>query len=138
MLTMRVLRLNELGLGDDEAINAHSAAEILQVLDNNAEDNENIPVIDELRWKEDFSKQNRRILEWWSSLIVLSNGKWLPYFEKMLVAMCFLHQPSSAIVERAFSQINYIRFLRGCNLKEDDIELRAMLRCNSKCDTCEN
>ena len=28
MLTMRVLRLNELGLGDDEAINAHSAAEI--------------------------------------------------------------------------------------------------------------
>ena len=64
--------------------------------------------------------------------MIESNEEWLPCFEKMFVLLCLLRQPSSAIVERAFSQVNYIRSLCGDNLKEDNIELRTMLRCNDE------
>ena len=66
--------------------------------------------------------------------MTLSNGEWLPCFERMYVLMSLLRQPSSAIVERAFSQVNYIRSLCGDKLKEDNLEIRAMLRCDSNCD----
>ena len=59
--------------------------------------------------------------------MIMSNGEWLPCFETMHVLMSLLRQPSSTIVERAFSQINYIRSLCGGNLKEDNLELRALL-----------
>ena len=62
--------------------------------------------------------------------MVISEEEWLPCFEKMFVLLCLLRQPSIAIVERAFSQVNYIRSLCEDKLNEDNIELRAMLRCN--------
>ena len=52
--------------------------------------------------------------------------------------MCLLRQPSSAIIERAFPQVNHMRSLCGDNLKEDNIEVQAMLRCNdTDCETYE-
>ena len=70
-------------------------------------------------------------------MIVVSDGEWLPCFEKMFVLVCLLRQLSSAAVERVFSQINHIRSLGGDDLKQDNLELRAMLRYNGNCDTCE-
>lgn len=67
--------------------------------------------------------------------MVLSNEEWLPCFERMHVIMCLLRQPSTAIVERFFSQVNHIRSICGDNLKEDNLELRTMLRCNGNFDT---
>ena len=134
---MSVLRSNQLGLEDEEAVNASSAVEILQAFDNNAEVDENISVIDEHKWQEDIGERGRRIAEWWSSLMIISNGEWLPCFERMHVLMSLLRQPSSAIVERAFSQVNCIRSVCRDNLKEDNLEIRALLRCNSNCDACD-
>ena len=60
-----------------------------------------------------------------------------PTYVWTLPLMSLLRQPSSAIVERAFSQVNYIRSLCGDKLKEDNLEIRAMLRCDSNCDACD-
>ena len=67
--------------------------------------------------------------------MVASNGEWLPCFERMHVIMSLLRQPSSAIIERVFSQVNCIRSLCGDKLKEDNLEIRTMLRCNENYDT---
>ena len=66
-----------------------------------------------------------------------SEGEWFPCFEKIFVLMCLLQQPSSAVVEISFSQVSYVRYLCGDALKEDNIELRSMLRCNGNCETYE-
>ena len=92
-------------------------------------------IIDKSDWQEDVGERGRRIAEWWRSLMVASNREWLPCFERMHIIMSLLRQPSSAIVERVFSQVNCIRSLCGDNLKEDNLEIRTMLRCNGNFDT---
>ena len=127
-LAMEVLRENELGVNVEDNVHANSTAELLQAYDVNREEN-NVSMLD---WKVDAGERGRRVSEWWANVMVESNEEWLPCFEKMFVLLCLLRQPSSAIVERAFSQVNYIRSLCGDNLKEDNLELRAMLRCNDE------
>ena len=134
-LAMSVLRSNELGLIDNDTSDSNNPLELLRAFDNNSdENNEND---DTLHWSDDVGERGKRIADWWASVMVISDGTWLPCFEKMFILLCLLRQPSSAIVERVFSQINYIRSSCEDKLKEDNLELRTMLRCNGNCDTYE-
>ena len=134
MFAMSAFRLNQLGLEDNEHVNASSAVEISQASNNNPGKLGGISAIDESNWQGDASERSRRIAEWWRSLMMASNGEWLPYFERMRAAMSLLRQPSSAIIERVFSQVNRMRSLRGDKLKEGNFEIRALLQCNRNCD----
>ena len=83
-------------------------------------------------WRKDAGERSNRVAQWWSKFHSQSSGTWLPNFEKAFRLACLLRQPSSAIVERVFSQVSYIRSICGDRTKEDNLELRAQLRCNEE------
>ena len=135
-LAMSALKSIELGLDENNAVTTSNPLELLRTFDDNLHDASARG--DVMKWSDDIGERGKRVSDWWASVMVASDGEWLPCFEKMFAIMCLLRQPSSAVVERVFSQINCIRSLCGDNLKQDDLELRATLRCNGNCDACEH
>ena len=99
-LAMSVLRSNELGLNEDEAVMTDNPLELLRTFDNNSEDTNTD--YGTLHWKDGVGERGKRVADWWTSVMVISDGEWLPCFEKMFVLVCLLRQPSSATVERVF------------------------------------
>ena len=81
-------------------------------------------------WRKDVGERSSRVAQWWSKFHSDSNRTWLPNFEKAFVLACLLRQPSSAIVERVFSQVSYIRSICGDMNNEDNLEFRTQLICN--------
>ena len=126
ILAMEVLHASKLGANEENTVQANSAIKMLHTFDLNEDDKTE----DLLHWLDDIREKGRRISMLQASMMTLLNKEQLPCFERMIVLLSLLQQPSSAIVERAFSQVNCIHSLCGDNFKEDNIELQAMLRCN--------
>ena len=116
---MQALRANELGISGNATVQGTIDFHMMQDCDANVDDSADISNV--LHWEDDAGERSRRIYEWWRSIVVESEGVWLPCFEKMFVLMCLARQPSSAVVERVFSQVNHVRSLCGNALNEDNI-----------------
>jgi hypothetical protein len=69
----------------------------------------------------------RRIWEWWKTKVTYV--KLFDYWPTAL-RLVVLVQPSSAFVERAFSQVKHIVDQLGVSALQSNIEARLMVRCN--------
>jgi len=78
----------------------------------------------EASWKDYPPEKARRIFEWWKPRV--SFFKFWPTALRLVV----LVQPSSAFVERVFSQVKRILDQTGVNGLEESIEARVFVRCN--------
>ena len=84
-------------------------------------------VIDADKWEDDPIERARRIWEWWKARVKgVSFFKYWPLALRLVV----LVQPSSAFVERVFSEIKLIIEQIGVSSLEETIEARTMVRCN--------
>ena len=79
-------------------------------------------------WQNDPAERARRIYHWWVTHITADRSKMF-YFSEAL-RLIVLVQPSSAAVERVFSQLQYIRHICGDKMLADMLNLRLLLRCN--------
>ena len=75
-------------------------------------------------WEKSPAEKARRIFEWWKIRVPVF--KYWPTALRLIV----LVQPSSAFVERAFSQIKLIIEQIGVSGLEETLEARALVRCN--------
>ena len=84
-------------------------------------------VIDAEKWEDDPIERARRIWEWWKARV-----KGVTFFKywPLALRLVVLVQPSSAFVERVFSQIKLIIEQIGVSSLEETIEARTMVRCN--------
>ena len=83
-------------------------------------------VIDADKWEDDPIERARRIWEWWKARVKgVSFFKYWPLALRLVV----LVQPSSAFVERVFSEIKLIIEQIGVSSLEETIEARTMVRC---------
>ena len=81
-------------------------------------------------WKNDPGERSCRVYLWWQKLITSSRFSVLPNFE-LALTLVVLKQPSSAVVERVFSQLNNCRKVSGdSNGLQDVTYLCVKLRCN--------
>jgi hypothetical protein len=81
-------------------------------------------VDDAVTWETSPSEKARRIFEWW--VLRVSMFKAWPTALRLVV----LVQPSSAFVERLFSQVKLIIEQIGVSGLEETLEARAFVRCN--------
>ena len=89
-------------------------------------------------WKDDPGERSCRVYLWWKKLITSSRFSALPCFE-LALTLVVLKQPSSAVVERVFSQLNNCRKVSGDNGLQDLTSLRVKLRCNvDEEETCDD
>jgi hypothetical protein len=87
-------------------------------------------VVDADKWENDPAEKARRIWEWW---VTRANDttKFFNFWPTAL-RLVVLVQPSSAFVERVFSQIKLIIEQIGVSCLEETVEARTMVRCNNK------
>jgi hypothetical protein len=87
-------------------------------------------VVDADKWENDPSEKARRFWEWW---VTRANDttKFFNFWSTAL-RLVVLVQPSSAFVERVFSQIKLIIEQIGVSGLEVTVEARTMVRCNNK------
>jgi len=89
-------------------------------------------------WKDDPGERSCRVYLWWKKLITSSRFSAFPCFE-LALTLVVLKQPSSAVVERVFSQLNNCRKVSGDNGLQDLTSLRVKLRCNvDEEETCDD
>jgi hypothetical protein len=79
---------------------------------------------DAVSWEKSPAEKARRIFEWWKIRVPVF--KYWPTALRLIV----LVQPSSAFVERAFSQIKLIIQQIGVSGLEETLEARALVHCN--------
>ena len=128
------------GDGDGGSSSLAAASSSSSVADNGGDDEENeedeeaeelagkakksFREDDAVSWETSPAEKARRIFEWWK--IRVSVFKYWPTALRLVV----LVQPSSAFVERAFSQIKLIIEQVGESGLEETLEARALVRCN--------
>ena len=89
-------------------------------------------------WKDDPGERSCRVYLWWQKLITNSRFSVLQCFE-LALTLVVLKQPSSAVVERVFSQLNNCQKVSGDNGLQDLTSLRVMLPCNiDEEETCDD
>ena len=93
---------------------------------NDGDEDDNFRNMD---WKQDVGERSRRVYDWWRT-VMLEKSDEIPHFQKA-VMLAVLAQPSSAAVERVFSQLTFIRRAVGDLTTRDVMELRAFIRCNN-------
>ena len=81
-----------------------------------------------MNWTEDPGERARRIYEWWR-IVMNDNVEKLKHF-CAAVKLVVLIQTSSASAERVYSQLNFLRHILGDKTIRDNLELRALIRCN--------
>ena len=129
-LGMEILRENrERECSERSNLIVGNAAEMLRMHEN-VEQLQKMSHVFPSDWRKDVGERSSRIAQWLSKFHSDSSRTWLPNFEKAFVLVYLLRQPSSAIVERVFSQVSYIRSICGGMTNEDNLELRTQLRCN--------
>jgi hypothetical protein len=79
-------------------------------------------------WEDDPAERARRIYFWWQ-VHILGKRSGIYYFSEAL-RLIVLSQPSSAAIERVFSQLQYIRRVCGDRTMADLLNLRLLIRCN--------
>lgn len=85
-------------------------------------------VIDAEKWEDDPAEKARRIWEWWKTRV---KGVKFFVFWPTALRLVVLVQPSSAFVERVFSQIKLILEQIGVSSLEETVEARTLVRCNT-------
>ena len=111
-------------------------SELEEADDDDARRQATLKVNDKLRaskmyekWDEDPAERARRIYLWWLTYVLSDNSRILHISQALRLVV--LAQPSSASVERVFSQLQYIRRICGDQLLEDLLNLRLIIRCNA-------
>ena len=77
-------------------------------------------------WKDDPGEVSRRIYGWWTTMLIAKPTSCQTF--RTALRLVVLMQPSSASVERVFSQLNHIRRRCGYKMLEETLEVRLMLR----------
>ena len=80
-------------------------------------------------WQDDIGEKGRRIWEWWKVRMV-GSSKWPRW--SLALRLCVLVQPSSAAIERVFSQLKLIVDAIGTNELEETLEYRMFKRVNQR------
>ena len=80
-------------------------------------------------WQEDIGEKGRRIWEWWKVRMV-GSYKWPKW--SLALRLCVLVQPSSAAIERVFSQLKLIVDAIGTKELEETLEYRMFKRVNQR------
>jgi len=78
-------------------------------------------------WKGDPTERGRRLWLWWR-IRVYELKDFLAF--RIVLRLVALIQPSSASMERVFSQLQLILFTCGGNVLEETLESRCFERCN--------
>ena len=94
----------------------------VQDLNNRGED-DNIVI----NWKDDPGEKAHRIFEWWK--LRVHDTKCFSYYKTVLRSVV-LTQPSSAFIERVFSQWQRIIDNCGVQQKKEMVECCIFSRCN--------
>ena len=82
-----------------------------------------------LTWEDDASEKGRRVWLWWRIRVhEVSEYRYLP----LVLRLVALVQPSSAGIERVFSQLKLILDACGDSMLEETIIVRLMERVNQK------
>ena len=80
-------------------------------------------------WREDPAEKVRRYWLCWREMSYPTQQ--FPHFATA-IRLVVLVQPSSAAIERCFSQLKLIVDETGCTVLSDLLQLRMFMRCNSK------